>query len=393
MERIYLDNAATTRLFPEVLEKMLPYFGPICGNPSSVHAEGREARGAVEEARRQLALALGTVPGELYFTSGGTESINLALKGAALAYRERGRHLITSSIEHPAVLRACDWLESRGFTVTRLPVGRDGILSPDDIRHAITPRTTLLSVMAANNEIGTIQPIREIGALTRRHGVLFHCDAVQAAGAMPLCVEDLSLDLLSVSSHKFHGPKGVGALYVRKGILLAPLIHGGYQEGGIRPGTEDVAGIVGMGEAIRLATGRLEASAHTTAALRDRLVEGITSSIAQTSVSGHPRLRLPGIANICFPGVRGDALLALLDLEGVAASAGSACAAGALQVSHVLSAVGRSREEARSSLRFSLSCDNTLGEVERLLRLLPAMVARLRQAGPPLSFDTPAAPV
>lgn len=373
---IYLDNAATTAVRPEVLSKMLPFFCDRAGNPSSIHSAGRETRKAVENARRQVATALHAEAREIYFTAGGSESDNWSIRCAAA---ETGKkHVITSAVEHHAVLHSCRALERDGFRVTYLPVDENGLISPDDVRRALTDDTALISIMAANNEVGTLEPIREIGQIAREAGVLFHTDAVQAAGAVPIDVNDWNADLLSLSGHKFHGPKGVGALYIRKGTRIHNLIEGGAQERGLRAGTENVPGIVGMGEALSLAAAELsEYTAHVTA-LRDRLIHGVLSAVPDARLNGHPVLRLPGNANFSFPGVEGESLLMRLDLAGIACSSGSACTSGSLEPSHVLSAMGLSPDTARSSLRFSLGRDNTAEEIDRVLAVLPPIVEDLR---------------
>lgn len=377
--RIYLDNAATTALSAKVLEAMLPYLKDLCGNPSSIHTEGRKARRAVESARRSIAGAIGAEAGEIFFTSGGSESDNWALRGALRPLEGTGKnHIITSCVEHHAVLHTVDALEKQGWQVTRLPVDACGRICMDDLRAAIRPETALISIMAANNEVGTLQPIREIGLLAKEAGVLFHTDAVQAAGSLPVRVKDWNVDLLSLSGHKFHGPKGVGALYVRRGVRIDPLITGGAQEKALRAGTENVPAIVGMGEALRLAEADREATAARLTAMRDRLIAGLMEKVPDCRLNGHPVERLPGNVNISFPGVEGESLLMRLDLAGIAASAGSACTSGSLESSHVLRAMGLSEEEARGSLRLSLCKDNTDEEIGRVLEILPPIVAELR---------------
>ena len=373
---IYLDNAATTAVRPEVLSKMLPFFTEKAGNPSSIHSAGRETRKAVENARRQVAAALHAEAREIYFTAGGSESDNWAIR---CAVAETGKkHVITSAVEHHAVLHSCRALERDGFRVTYLPVDENGLVSPDDVRRALTDDTALISIMTANNEVGTLEPVREIGQIAREAGVLFHTDAVQAAGVVPIDVNDWNADLLSLSGHKFHGPKGVGALYIRKGTRIHNLIEGGAQERGLRAGTENVPGIVGMGEALSLAAAELsEYTAHVTA-LRDRLIHGVLSAVPDARLNGHPVLRLPGNANFSFPGVEGESLLMRLDLAGIACSSGSACTSGSLEPSHVLSAMGLSPDTARSSVRFSLGRDNTAEEIDRVLAVLPPIVEDLR---------------
>ena len=378
MRRIYLDNAATTAVSPAVLEAMLPWFTEAYGNASSVHTEGREAKRAIENARRQLARALNAAaPQEIYFTAGGSESDNWAIKGAALS-RGSG-HIITTAIEHHAVLHTCAWLEKRGFLVTILPVDAWGRVTAAQVEKTLRPDTILVSVMAANNEVGTLQPIGEIGALCRTRGVLFHTDAVQAAGAIPLDVQAMQIDLLSLSGHKLHGPKGVGALYIRKGVKIDSLVHGGAQERGFRAGTENVPGIVGLGKAVELAHASLDAHGAQMTALRQRLIEGLQARIPNMRLNGHPEERLPNNVNVSFAGVEGEALLLRLDLAGVAASAGSACTSGTLDPSHVLMALGLTEAEANGALRLTLSSETTEEEIDRVLEILPPIVADLRR--------------
>lgn len=375
--RIYLDNAATTPCAPQVVEAMLPYFTQVYGNASSVHTWGREAKRAVEAARRQVQKALNAAhPQEIFFTGGGSESDNWAIKGVALL-RGRG-HIITTAIEHHAVLHTCQWLEKKGFRVTYLPVDREGRVHPQDVERAFREDTILVSVMAANNEVGTLQPIREIGEICRARGVLFHTDAVQAVGAVPVDVQALQVDLLSLSAHKIHGPKGVGALYVRKGTKLDSLIHGGAQERGFRAGTENLPGIVGLGKAIELATAYLADNAARMTALRERLIAGVMERVSGTRLNGHPTQRLPGNVNLSFEGVEGEALLLRLDLAGVAASSGSACTSGALDPSHVLMALGLTQAQAQGSLRLTLGTDTTAEEIDAVLDRLPPIVEDLR---------------
>ena len=378
MDTVYLDNAATTAVSPEVLAAMLPWFTEHYGNPSSVHGTGRDARKAVENARRQVAAALNAQPGEIYFTAGGSESDNWALKGAAFANRRKGTHIITTAIEHHAILHTCEWLEKQGFSVTYLPVDAEGRVDPADVENAIREDTVLISVMAANNEIGTLEPIAEIGRIARAHHVLFHTDAVQAVGAIPLDVQALNVDMLSLSGHKFHGPKGIGALYIRKGVRLDTLIHGGAQERGQRAGTENLPGIVGLGKAIELATQNLEANAAKISALRDRLLDGILAAIPDVRVNGSRTHRLPNNLNISVRYIEGESMLLRLDLAGVAASSGSACTSGSLDPSHVLLAIGLPHEVAHGSLRMTLSDDTTQADIDHVLEVLPGIVADLR---------------
>lgn len=377
-DRIYLDNAATTAVSPEVLETMLPYFTECFGNPSSIHGTGREAAKAVSAARKQVAAAIGAQPQEIYFTAGGSESDNWAIKGTAFAKKSKGNHIITTAIEHHAVLHTCKWLEKQGFEVTYLPVDETGMVSPADVEKAVTDRTILISVMAANNEIGTVQPIAEIGRIAHEHGIVFHTDAVQAIGAIPINVNEMNIDMLSMSGHKFHGPKGIGVLYVRKGVRLDTLIHGGAQERGQRAGTENLAGIVGIGKAIELATANLTENAARMTVLRDKLINGILKEIPDVRLNGHPTDRLPNNCNVSIRYVEGEALLLRLDLAGIAGSSGSACTSGSLDPSHVLLAIGLPHEIAHGSLRLSLGTDTTEEQIDEVLKVLPGIVSDLR---------------
>ena len=377
-DRIYLDNAATTSLDPEVLQEMMPWLPEHCGNPSSIHGTGREAQRALDRARKRTAAALGAKPQEIYFTSGGTESDNWALRGAAWAGREKGRHLITDAVEHHAVLHTFRWLEEQGFETTVLPVDSLGRVDPEAVRRAIRKDTILVSVMAANNEIGTLQPVEEIGRITREAGVLFHTDAVQAIGAIPVSPEAWGADLLSLSGHKFHGPKGTGALYIRLGTRIAPLMQGGAQERGLRGGTENVAGIVGLGRAIEKATGNIPERTERIRALRDRLIRGVLEGIPEARLNGDPDRRLPGNAHFSFPGVDGEALLLRLDLMGIACSGGSACTSGSPEPSHVLTAIGQGPELAGSGLRITLGDGNTEAEIDETLAALKRLMPELR---------------
>lgn len=379
MDRIYLDNAATTAVSQPVMEAMLPYYMQVYGNPSSIHSTGRDAKKAVERARRQVASALGCSAQEIYFTAGGSESDNWALKGAAFAHQEKGRHIITTQIEHHAILHTCQWLETQGWQVTYLPVDADGFVTVQQVENALRPDTVLVSVMAANNEIGTLEPVAEIGALCHERGVLFHTDAVQAVGAIPLDVEALHADMLSLSAHKFHGPKGIGALYIRKGVKIDPLIHGGAQERGHRAGTENLPGIVGLGKAIELAEEGLAENAARMTFLRNRLVSGLTEAIPDMRINGTMEKRLPNNVNVSFAGIEGEAVLLRLDLEGIAASSGSACTAGSLDPSHVLTAIGLTRDEAKGSLRLTLGTDTTQADIDEVVAKLPGIVASLRE--------------
>lgn len=379
---IYLDNAATTATKPEVLEAMLPYFTEIYGNPSSIHAAGREARQAVECARAKVAKALGADKSEIYFTAGGSEADNWAIKGTAFAHKARGNHIITTSIEHHAVLHTCQWLEKQGFEVTYLPVNADGLVSPADVEKAIRPETILVSVMMANNEIGTIEPIEEITRIAHAHGVLMHTDAVQAVGAIPVDVRALGVDMLSLSAHKFYGPKGIGALYIKKGVKADTFMHGGAQERARRAGTEYLPGIVGLGKAIELATADVTSHAARLTAMRDRLIDGILKEIPYSRLNGHRTRRLPGNVNVSVQYIEGEALLLRLDLAGIEGSSGSACTSGSLDPSHVLLAIGLPHEVAHGSLRLTLGDFNTDADVDAVLEKLPEIVKTLRDMSP-----------
>ncbi len=374
---IYLDHAATSPLREEVLEAMLPYLQDKYGNPSSLHSPGREARAAVAGAREKTARALGAGPDEIFFTSGGTEANNIAIKGTARRQKKKG-HLITSSIEHHAVLDVCKELADEGFKVTFLPVDRYGMVDLETIKRALTPETFLISIMTANNEVGTIEPVAAIGALARERGIIFHTDAVQAVGQIPLNVREMNIDLLSLSAHKFNGPKGVGALYVRKNIPVAPLYRGGGQERKLRPGTENVAGIVGLARALELAVEELPRKSGHLQALRDRLIEGLLG-MGDVVLNGHPSDRLPGNVNVSFNYIEGEALLLGLDLEGIAASSGSACTSGSLEPSHVLLTMGLEHQVARGSLRLTLGRGNSDADVDYLLAVISPLVERLRR--------------
>jgi cysteine desulfurase len=377
---IYLDHAATTPVDKQVVAAMLPYFSERFGNPSSIHRLGRAALEALDEARETVAAALGASRKEIVFTGGGSEADNLAIKGVALAQREAGKgaHVITSATEHHAVLHAVEQLEAFGFEPTLLPVDRDGLVAPDDLRAAIRPDTVLVSIMHANNEIGTIQPLAELGAICRGYGVPFHTDAVQAAGSLALDVNELNVDLLSLAAHKFYGPKGVGALYVRRGTPLLPQIQGGGQERRRRAGTENVAQIVGMAAALRLAEERRPEYVARCTALRERLLDGIRARIPDAHLNGHPSRRLPNNVNVAFDGVEGESVLLLLDQHGIAASSGSACTSGALEASHVLLALGLEHDRAIGTVRFTLGQSTTEEEIDNVLDVLPALIEQLR---------------
>lgn len=378
-ERIYFDHAATTPLDPRVAEAMRPYLEEAFGNPSSLYREGRETRRALDEARDVIARLLNAAsPREILFTSGGSEADNLALKGVAWASAERGRHVVTSAIEHHAVLESARFLESQGFKVTYVKPDRSGIVHPEAVAEAITDETVLVSVMHANNETGVVQPVREIAAVARERGVPFHTDAVQSAGQLPIDVEELGCDLLSLSAHKFYGPKGVGILYVRRGTPIVPLIHGGAQEQGRRAGTECVAGIVGMAKALELALAEAEERSRRVRRLRDRLEAAIQARIPRVVVNGHPDLRLPGHLNLCIEGIDAESLLLNLDMAGISASSGSACASGSLKPSHVLLAMGLPRELAMSSLRLTIGKGNNENDVDQAVDRIASVVERLR---------------
>ncbi len=354
MRRIYLDHAATTPTHPEVVKAMLPYFTEAFGNPSSIYSYGQEARGAVEEARTKVAELIGAQNDEIVFTSGGTEADNLAVKGVAYASERKGNHIITTSIEHHAVLEVCKFLEKRGFQITYLPVDKYGLANPDDVKKAITDKTILISVMHASNEVGTIEPVAEVGRIAKGAGIYFHSDAVQTVGHIPVNVDELKVDLLSISGHKFYGPKGVGALYVRKGTKLVPLMQGGEQEKRRRASTENVPAIVGLGKAVELAAQEMSKEAERLAYLRDKLIEGLVKKIDHIGLNGHPTTRLPNNVNVSVDFVEGESMLLNLDLEGICASTGSACSSASLEPSHVLLALGLSPEQAHGSLRFTL---------------------------------------
>ncbi|MBI4233924.1 MAG: aminotransferase class V-fold PLP-dependent enzyme [Chloroflexi bacterium] len=381
---IYLDHAATTPVRPEVLEAMLPYFSERFGNPSSIYSLGQEARKAVDEARERVARILGCRASEVVFTGGGTESDNAAIKGAGFALRQVGNHIITSAIEHHAILHACHQMEQFGFEVTCLPVDRHGLVEPDAVARAVTKRTVLVSIMLANNEVGTIQPVAEAARLVRERAralgtsVVFHTDAVQGASFLDLDVRKLGVDMLSLSAHKFHGPKGAGVLYIRRGTPFMPHLVGGGQERERRSGTENVPGIVGAAVALEMAAAERASLSARLSALRDRLISGITEHIPDSLLNGHPTQRLPNNVNVSFPGVEGEPVLLGLDFAGVCASSGSACSTASLEPSHVLTAIGRSAEVAQASLRLTLGRENTPEEIERVLEVLPDLVRRLR---------------
>ncbi len=380
---VYLDHSATTPVHPRVLEAMLPYFSERFGNASSIYGLAREARRAVDEARQKVADIIGAKPEEVVFTSGGTESDNLALKGVADALGKRGNHIITTAVEHHAILHVCEYLaKHRGFDITYMPVDRYGLVEPDAVGRAITDKTVLVSVMHANNEIGSVEPIAEIGKICKGKKVLFHCDGVQAVGKMPVKMDELGVDLYSISAHKFYGPKGVGALYIRRRTPIIPQAQGGAQERNRRAGTENTAGIVGLGTAIGYAEERRDEYNRKVGALRDRLIASIQAQIPYVQLNGHPSQRLSNNVNFCFHYVEGESILLNLDLMGVAASSGSACTSASLEASHVLLACGVPSEIAHGSVRFTLGIDNTEQEVDYLLSVLPEIIQRLRSMSP-----------
>ena len=379
---IYVDNSATTPISKEVLDAMMPWLTEGYGNASSIYSKGREAGWALKGAREQIASILGAQPNEIYFTSGGSESDNWAIKGAAATMAKRGKkHIITSAFEHHAVLHSCAALEKQGFEVTYVPVHENGIVRVEDIEAAIRPDTGLVTIMYANNEIGTVQPIKEIGALCRKHKIWFHTDAVQAFGHVPINVEEQNIDMLSVSGHKIHAQKGVGLLYVKRGVVLPNLIDGGAQERGKRAGTENIAGIVGLAKAMEIASQNIEERGERTKVLRDKLIDNILK-IERTRLNGDREQRLPGNVNISIEGIEGESLLLSLDMYGICASSGSACTSGSLDPSHVLLAIGLCHEVAHGSLRISLSDENTMEDVDRILEVLPGIVERLRSMSP-----------
>lgn len=380
--KYYFDNAATTPVREEVLQEILPYFREYYGNASSIYSIAKESKKALETARAKVAAAIGATPDEIYFTAGGSESDNMALRGVVNASKKEKKHIITTKIEHHAILHTAEFLETKGVDVTYLNVDEFGKISLEELENAIRPETVLISVMFANNEIGTIQPIAEIGEIAKKHGVLFHTDAVQAVGHVPIDVEKLQVDLLSMSGHKLGAPKGIGAIYIRKGTRISPLIFGGAQEKKLRAGTENIAGIVGLGKAVELAVAEMEETTKKLIALRDKLIHGILESIPDSRLNGHPTDRLPGNCNISFSYIEGESLLLLLDALGIAASSGSACTSGSLDPSHVLMAIGLPHEIAHGSLRLTIDRENTEEQVDFILEKLPGLVQRLRDMSP-----------
>lgn len=379
--KVYMDHAATTPLDSRVAEAMEPYYSGKYGNPSSLYSAGQEAKEALEEARSKVAALINANSESIVFTSGGTESNNLALKGVASANRKKGRHIITSKIEHHAILEPCEWLEKQGYEVTYLPVDEYGLVNPGSLENAVRKDTILISIMHANNEIGTIEPIKELGKIAREHEVFFHTDAVQSVGKIPVDVEEMKVDLLSMSAHKLYGPKGVGALYLRKGVRIEPLLHGGGHEFRKRSGTENVPGIIGFGRAVEIAGAEMAGEAKKLTRLRDRLIKGALE-IEKARLNGHPTNRLPNNANIIFLFVEGESLILELDYYGISANTGSACSSKSLEPSHVLSAIGLKAEETHGSLRFTLGRQNTDEEVDYVLEVLPKVIERLRAISP-----------
>jgi cysteine desulfurase len=380
--KIYLDHNATTPVHPEVLEAMLPFYKEGFGNASSIHSFGREAKVALEESREKVAKLLNTDPLEIYFTSGGTESDNLAVKGIAWANRKKGNHIITSKIEHHAILESCKYLEREGFEVTYLPVDKYGLVEPDELKKNIRKETILVSIMHANNEVGTIEPIPELSKIAKENGVYFHTDAVQSTGKIKIDVNSLGVDLLSLSAHKFYGPKGVGAIYITRGVRLTPLAHGGHHEKARRAGTENVPGIVGLAKALEIANRDMEKEDNRLKNLSERFFERITEKIPDVYLNGHPELRIPNTLNLSFKGVEGESIILSLDLKGIAVASGSACTSGTLEPSHVLSAMGVPPDLAQSSLRFSFGRSNTIDDIDYVVEVLPEIVSRLRAMSP-----------
>ncbi len=382
MRRVYLDHNATTPVHPEVLEAMMPFFRDQFGNASSIHWAGREVKKYVDEAREKVAALLNASPAGIIFTGCGTESNNMAIKGVALALKEKGRHIITTPVEHHAVLHTCQFLEERGYEITYLPVDKYGLIDLDDLRRSMREDTILITIMFANNETGTVFPVQEIGEIAREKNVIFHTDAVQAVGKMPIDLQHLPVDILSFSGHKLYAPKGIGVQYIRTGTKLMPLLHGGAQERGWRAGTENIPYIIGLGKACEVAQRDFEKRNHHISQLRDRLEEGISTRVPDVKWNGHPQKRLPNTLNVSFLYIEGESLLLNLDLEGIAVSSGSACTSGSLEPSHVLLAMGVPPEAAQSAIRFSLGYANTAGDVDAVMEVLPGVVQRLRDMSP-----------
>jgi len=391
MKRVYFDHSATTQVLPEVYEAMTPYFLDKYGNSSSIHSFGREAKIALEDARKKVADLLNADPTEIVFTSGGTESDNLAVKGVAMYKGKMKGHIITTKVEHHAILEPCEWLKRFGFEVTYIPVDPEGLVDVGEIERAIKNDTVLISSMMANNEIGTIQPIKEVGKLARSKGIPFHTDAVQAIGKMPMDVKAENIDLLSLSAHKFHGPKGVGVLYVKKGVKIEPIIQGGGQERGLRSSTVNVAGVVGLGKAAEIAKRDLQATCENMKAIRDKMIKAVPELVPNSYVNGHKTKRLVNNAHFRFDFIEGEGLILQLDFKGIAASTGSACSTGSLEPSHVLLALGLTHEQAHGSLRITLGRENTQEEADYLLEVLPGIVAKLREISP-FSAERPMGP-
>ncbi len=382
MKKIYLDHNATTPVHPEVVKEMLPYYTEIYGNASSFHQFGQQARKAVEEAREKVADFIGAKSGEIIFTGGGTEADNFAIKGIAYANQAKGKHIITSSIEHHAVLNSCKYLEKQGFRITYFPVDKYGLINPEDVKKAIEDETIFISIMHANNEMGTIEPIAEVGKIAKEKGIYFHIDAVQSAGKIPLKVDELNVDLVSLSGHKIYGPKGIGVLYIRKGTKIQPLIHGGHHEKNKRAGTENVPGIVGLAKAIEIVRITMEEETVRLTNLRDRLWVRINEKIEDVFLHGHERERLPNTLNLSFEGVEGEAIILDLDMKGIAVSTGSACTSGTLEPSHVLKAMGVNPQVAQGAIRFSLGEDNTQEDIDYVADILSGIISRLRGISP-----------
>ncbi len=379
---IYLDNAATTKTAPEVVDAMLPYFSEYYGNASTIYSLGAESKKAMDHARQTIADSLGAKPEEIYFTAGGSESDNWALKATAEAYASKGKHIITTKIEHHAILHTCEYLEKRGFEITYLNVDRDGLISLDELKAAIRPDTILISVMFANNEIGTIEPIAEIGEIAKEHGVLFHTDAVQAYAQVPIHVDEMHIDMLSASGHKLNGPKGIGFLYIRKGVKIRSFVHGGAQERSRRAGTENIPGIVGLGAAVERAMRIMDTKTRKEIELRDYLIGRLENEIPHCWLNGHRTKRLPNNINFSFLFIEGESMLIMLDMKGICASSGSACTSGSLDPSHVLLAIGLKHEEAHGSLRLTLSEDSTKEEMDIVAEEVKKIVQRLRDMSP-----------